>query len=378
MKTVSILLCALFVFASTFAQEFQLSGNVTNSKNEPIEGVSIFIKGTTTGTETNALGNYNFSLEKEQYTIVVSYVGMITQEQTINLEEDVTANFVLLEDSEILDEVLVRSVRVTADSPITYSNISKEEIEDRNLGQDIPILLNYQPAVVTTSDAGAGVGYTGIRVRGSDATRVNVTINGIPYNDAESQGTFWVNLGDFASSTENIQLQRGVGTSVNGSGAFGASLNILTDAVKDEAYGELSGSIGSFNTRKATLRFGTGTLSDHFSVSGRLSKIDSDGYIDRATSDLKGYFLQAAYKDDNTLIKAITFGGFEETYQAYYGVDEATLQSDRTFNTVGQQFDREGNFEGFYENEVDNYRQDHYQFHQRSVNQGLPSLYHIE
>jgi len=361
MKTVSILLCALFVSASTFAQEFQLSGNVTNSKNEPIEGVSIFIKGTTTGTETNALGNYNFSLEKEQYTIVVSYVGMITQEQTINLEEDVTANFVLLEDSEILDEVLVRSVRVTADSPITYSNISKEEIEDRNLGQDIPILLNYQPAVVTTSDAGAGVGYTGIRVRGSDATRVNVTINGIPYNDAESQGTFWVNLGDFASSTENIQLQRGVGTSVNGSGAFGASLNILTDAVKDEAYGELSGSVGSFSTRKATLRFGTGTLSDHFSVSGRLSKIDSDGYIDRATSDLKGYFLQAAYKDDNTLIKAITFGGFEETYQAYYGVDEATLQSDRTFNTVGQQFDREGNFEGFYENEVDNYRQDHYQ-----------------
>ena len=302
MKTVSILLCALFVSASTFAQEFQLSGNVTNSKNEPIEGVSIFIKGTTTGTETNALGNYNFSLEKEQYTIVVSYVGMITQEETINLEEDVTANFVLLEDSEILDEVLVRSVRVTADSPITYSNISKEEIEDRNLGQDIPILLNYQPAVVTTSDAGAGVGYTGIRVRGSDATRVNVTINGIPYNDAESQGTFWVNLGDFASSTENIQLQRGVGTSVNGSGAFGASLNILTDAVKDEAYGELSGSVGSFNTRKATLRFGTGTLSDHFSVSGRLSKIDSDGYIDRATSDLKGYFLQAAYKDDNTLI----------------------------------------------------------------------------
>lgn len=361
MKTVSILFCALLVSASTYAQEFLLSGKVTDSNNQPIENASVFISGTTTGTQTDALGNYNFSLEKEAYTLVVSYIGYVTQEQTIDLTRDVTLNFQLEESSEILDEVLVKAVRVDADSPITYSNISKEEIEDRNLGQDIPILLNFQPAVVTTSDAGAGIGYTGIRVRGSDATRVNVTINGIPYNDAESQGTFWVNLGDFASSTENIQLQRGVGTSVNGSGAFGASLNILTDAIDDKPYADFSGSVGSFNTRKATLKFGTGTLSDHFSISGRLSKIDSDGYIDRATSDLKGYFLQGAYKDENTLIKAITFGGFEETYQAYFGIDQATLETNRTFNTVGQMFDRDGNFEGYYQNEVDNYRQDHYQ-----------------
>ncbi|MDX1462698.1 MAG: TonB-dependent receptor [Marinirhabdus sp.] len=262
---------------------------------------------------------------------------------------------------EALEEVLVQSVRVKADSPITHSNLSEEEIEKRNLGQDIPILLNYLPSVVTTSDAGAGVGYTYIRVRGSDASRVNVTLNGIPFNDAESQGTFFVNLPDFASSVQSLQLQRGVGTSTNGSGAFGASLNILTDAVSEKASGEIANSFGSFNTRKHSVKFSTGLLNEHFEIAGRLSNIQSDGYIDRASSDLKSYFLQAAFKDDNTLIKAITFGGREETYQAYYGIDAATLETDRTFNTVGQQFDAAGNFQGFYDNEVDNYAQDHYQ-----------------
>ena len=262
---------------------------------------------------------------------------------------------------ETLEEVLVQSIRVKADSPITHTNLSAEDIEKRNLGQDIPILLNYLPSVVTTSDAGAGVGYTYIRVRGSDASRVNVTLNGIPFNDAESQGTFWVNLPDFASSVQSLQLQRGVGTSTNGSGAFGASLNILTDAVSEKAYGEIANSFGSFNTRKHSVKFSTGLLNDHIEIAGRLSTIQSDGYIDRASSDLKSYFLQAAYKDDNTLIKAITFGGREETYQAYYGIDAATLETNRTFNTVGQQFDANGNFQGFYDNEVDNYAQDHYQ-----------------
>lgn len=262
---------------------------------------------------------------------------------------------------ESLEEVLVQSVRVKADSPITHSNLSAEEIEKRNLGQDIPILLNYLPSVVTTSDAGAGVGYTYIRVRGSDASRINVTLNGIPFNDAESQGTFFVNLPDFASSVQSLQLQRGVGTSTNGSGAFGASLNLLTDAVSENAFGQIATSFGSYNTRKHNVKFSTGLLNEHFEISGRLSNIASDGYIDRAASDLKSYFLQAAFKDDNTLIKAITFGGREETYQAYYGIDAATLESDRTFNTVGQQFDANGNFQGFYDNEVDNYAQDHYQ-----------------
>lgn len=261
---------------------------------------------------------------------------------------------------ETLEEVLVQSVRVKADSPITHSNLSAEEIAKRNLGQDIPILLNYLPSVVTTSDAGAGVGYTYIRVRGSDASRINVTLNGIPFNDAESQGTFFVNLPDFASSVQSLQLQRGVGTSTNGSGAFGASLNMLTDAVSEKGYGEISNSYGSFNTRRHSVKFSTGLLNDHFEIAGRLSNIQSDGYVDRASSDLKSYFLQGAFKDGNTLIKAIAFGGREETYQAYNGIDAETLVTDRTFNPSGLYTDDDGNIQ-FYDNEVDNYAQDHYQ-----------------
>lgn len=261
---------------------------------------------------------------------------------------------------EALDEVFLKHVRVDADSPITHSNVDKEELATRNLGQDIPILLNYLPAVVTTSDAGAGIGYTGIRVRGSDASRVNVTINGIPYNDAESQGTFWVNLPDFASSVESLQLQRGVGTSTNGSGAFGASLNIQTEDLVGQAFGEIANSYGSFNTWKHTLEFGTGQINDHIEITGRLSKIVSDGYIDRASSDLKSYFLQGAYRDENTVIKALIFGGREITYQSWFGIDAATLETDRTFNPAGLYTDEDGNIQ-FYDNQVDNYGQDHYQ-----------------
>ncbi|SFU28375.1 iron complex outermembrane recepter protein [Pustulibacterium marinum] len=260
-----------------------------------------------------------------------------------------------------LDEVSVSATRVNKKTPVTFSNISKKEIQKRNLGQDIPMLMNYLPGVVTTSDAGAGVGYTGIRVRGSDATRVNVTINGVPYNDSESQGTYWVNMPDFASSTESIQLQRGVGTSTNGSGAFGASLNLLTEGVSNQSSAQISNSYGSFNTHKHTLKFSTGLMNDHFEVSGRLSKIASDGYIDRASSDLKSYFLQGAYKDKNTLIKALVFGGHEITYQSWNGLEDPyLLENDRTYNTAGMYYDEEGNVQ-FYDNEVDNYKQDHAQ-----------------
>ncbi|MGJ8591809.1 MAG: TonB-dependent receptor [Aquaticitalea sp.] len=262
---------------------------------------------------------------------------------------------------ETLDEVLVKSVRVEATSPITHSNVTKKDLAKRNLGQDIPVLLNYLPSVVTTTDAGAGVGYTGIRVRGINAQSTNVTINGIPYNDAESLGTFWVNLGDFASSVESLQLQRGVGTSTNGSGAFGASLNVLTDAVSKEANGEISNSFGSYNTRKHTVKFSTGLLNDHIEIAGRLSNIQSDGYIDRARANLKSYFLQASYVDDNTLIKAITFGGSELTYQAWNGLEDLDkLENDRTYNISGMFTDENGNVR-FHDNEVDDYKQDHYQ-----------------
>ena len=260
----------------------------------------------------------------------------------------------------MLEEVKVSSIRAKKTDPVTHSNINKEDIKSRNLGQDIPILLNYLPGVVSTSDAGAGIGYTGIRVRGSDASRVNVTLNGIPFNDSESQGTFWVNLPDFASSIESIQLQRGVGTSTNGSGSFGASLNILTDAMQNKASSSLITSVGSFNTIRNTLKFSTGLLNNYFELSGRLSKIRSDGYVDRASSNLKSYFLQGAYKDENTLIKAIAFGGHEITYQSWYGIEDL---SNRTYNPAGAIYNDNGLLTSFYDSQEDNYRQDHYQFH---------------
>ena len=265
-------------------------------------------------------------------------------------------------DTTQLQEVVVSSVRAKKKTPITFSNLSKEELATRNLGQDIPILMNYLPSVVTTSDAGNGFGYTGIRVRGSDATRVNVTINGIPYNDSESHGTFWVNMPDFASSVENLQLQRGVGTSTNGAGAFGASLNMLTDNYSTKANGEISNSFGSFNSRKHTVKFSSGLLNNNFELAGRLSKIASDGYIDRAFSDLKSYFLQGTFTNSKrtTLIKALAFGGTEKTYQSWNGIDQFTLENDRTFNSSGQYNDEFG-VTRFYDNETDNYQQDHYQ-----------------
>ena len=252
---------------------------------------------------------------------------------------------------QVLDEVIVQSVRVKYSSPISHSNISKSEMSSRNLGQDLPVLLNFLPSVVTTSDAGAGIGYTGIRIRGVSPQSTNITINGIPFNDPESHGTFWVNLPDFTSSIESLQVQRGVGTSTNGSGAFGASINILTDAISKNPYAEISNSIGSYNTLKHTVKFSTGQLNDSFELSGRLSKIDSDGYIDRAYSDLKSYFIQGTYNKGNTLIKALTFGGHEKTYQSWDGVSNDQLLENRRQNPLT------------YENEIDNYKQDHYQLH---------------
>ncbi len=357
MKNV-LFFAGLFLFSlQTSAQKFTVSGTITEN-GDPLEEATVYVKSTGVGTVADENGNYSLTLEKGNYTLVFAFGNQ--KSKKLLLDSDTQLNVDLAGAEETLDEVFLSAVRVNDKSPITYSNLSNEEIEDRNLGQDIPVLMNYMPNVVTTTDAGNGIGYTGIRVRGSDATRVNVTINGIPYNDAESQGTFWVNLGDFASSVENLQLQRGVGTSTNGAGAFGASLNILTDSYKEKAQAEVSNSVGSYNTFKHTVKFSTGLINDHFSFGGRASKIRSDGYIDRASTDLKSYFLQGAYVDENTLIKAITFGGNERTYQAWYGIDKETLENDRTFNPAGIYTDEDGNTK-FYEDQTDNYAQDHYQ-----------------
>jgi iron complex outermembrane receptor protein len=343
----------LFLFASILvnAQTFTLKGKVVNENNESLPGATILVKEPKKGTSTDFDGKFNVNLPKGNYTIQVSFIGYKTVSKEITLTKNEEINFRLLPNATVLDEVLVSAVRANASIPVTFSNLSKKEIAKRNLGQDIPILLNYMPSAVSSSDAGSGVGYTYLSVRGSNSERINVTLNGIPFNDQESHGSFWVNLGDFASSTESLQLQRGVGTSTNGSGAFGASLNILTDAVSEEAFGEISNSFGSFNTRKHTVKFSTGKINDHIEIAGRLSNISSDGYVDRAFADIKSYFLQGSYTDENTLIKAITFGGKEQTYQAWFGLTADELKEDRKQNPYT------------YDNETDNYEQNHYQLH---------------
>jgi iron complex outermembrane receptor protein len=269
-----------------------------------------------------------------------------------------------------LDEVLVTATRVNKNEPFTESTLTKKDIEKQNLGQDMPQLLDNLPSVVTTTDTGIGVGYTGIRVRGSDATRVNVTINGIPYNDSESQGTYWVDLPDFASSVESVQLQRGVGTSTNGAGAFGASLSLATEGISNTAVAEVNASYGSFNTSKLNVKYNSGIIKEHFSYLARVSKIDSDGYIDRASSKLNSYFLEGNYFNEKTSIKLLTFGGKERTYQSWYGVDGETLLNDRTFNPAGAIYDNNGNIIDFYDDQVDDYTQNHYQLH---INHGFNS-----
>jgi iron complex outermembrane recepter protein len=283
----------------------------------------------------------------------------------IVLAQDTTRH--KLTDTLMLENIEVTSIRATDKAPFTKTNISKAEIEKNNLGQDLPFILNQLPSVVVNSDAGNGIGYTGISIRGSDASRVNVTLNGIPYNDAESQGTFFVDLPDISSSLSSIQVQRGVGTSSNGAGAFGATINLSTNEVNKEKYVELNNTYGSFNTWKNTLKAGTGLLGNHFTIDARVSKISSDGYIDRATSNLKSFFISAAYINKSSSLRFNILSGKEKTYQAWYGVPQSYLDSDRTYNPAGTE--KPGSP---YSNETDNYTQTHYQlFYDKKINDNI-------
>lgn len=259
-----------------------------------------------------------------------------------------------------LSEVEVLGTRASENTPVAYSNVTGKQIAAANHGLDIPFLLTMTPSVITTSDAGAGVGYTSMRVRGTDATRINITVNDIPLNDSESHSVFWVNTPDFASSVRDIQVQRGVGTSTNGSGAFGASVNMRTQGFSRDAFAEVSGSYGSFNTNKETLRVGSGLLGDHWSIEARLSHIGSDGYRDRASSELLSYYGQLGYFGGGTSLRFITFGGKEDTYHAWDGISRDDLKDNRTYNPNGE-IKHDGKVTGFYKDQKDIYRQTHYQ-----------------
>lgn len=344
----------------TLAQ-ISVTGNVTDNNQKSLPGATIKLKGQKTAVVSDANGNYALSnLTAGKYVFSVSYVGYQTVEKAINLTANTTLNFSLNVQSFIADEVVVSATRASKNSATTFKNLNKEDLAKNNLGQDLPYLLNQTPSVVVSSDAGTGIGYTGIRIRGSDATRINVTINGIPLNDAESQGSYFINLPDLASSVDNIQIQRGVGTSTNGAGAFGGSLNIQTTTRRDSAYAELNNTYGSYNTWKNSINVGTGLINNKFSFDGRLSRIKSDGYVDRASSNLKSFFVSGAYYGKKDLLRVNVFSGTEKTYQAWNGVDEETLKTDRRHNDFT------------YDNQTDNYQQDHYQmFYTRTLSDKL-------
>ncbi|RFZ81384.1 TonB-dependent receptor [Mucilaginibacter terrenus] len=361
MKNFFAALIALLLPVLASAQ-LSISGKVTNQTGEALPGATITLKQTASSTVTDAAGKYQFNnLANGTYTIEASYVGYTINSKSVVLKGSQTINFILSANATSIEEVTVTATRAGKNSPTAFTNVSRQELQKRNFGQDLPYLLNQTPSVVTTSDAGAGVGYTGIRIRGSDATRVNVTINGIPYNDSESQGSYFVDLPDIASSINNIQVQRGVGTSTNGAGAFGGSINIQTTTRRDTGYADISTSAGSFGTVKNTVNLGTGLLGGHFSVDGRLSRIRSDGYIDRASSNLKSFFVSGAYYGKSSTLRANVFSGYERTYQAWNGVPDYiigdnTIPNNRTYNELGLMPDGQ-----YYKDQVDDYTQNHYQ-----------------
>ena len=357
--------------------QYIISGSVSEKNKQTIlSGASISLKGSGKGTTSDSQGKYQFTgIKAGKYTFIVSFLGYETQQKSVEIAANQTLDFNLQPSAFLADEVIVMSTRATEKTATTYKNISKSDIAANNFGQDLPFILNNTPGVVVTSDAGAGVGYTGIRIRGSDATRVNVTVNDIPLNDSESQGSFWVNMPDFASSVENIQIQRGVGTSTNGAGAFGGSLNIQTSSPALEPYAEINNTYGSFNTLKNTVKIGTGLIDNKFSFDGRLSRIQSDGYIDRGASLLKSYFLSGAYHGKTDLLRVNIFSGSEKTYQSWNGIPEAKLNGDvqgmndyiirnelnaiDAANLLNSDSRKYNSF--LYKDQNDNYWQDHYQ-----------------
>jgi iron complex outermembrane receptor protein len=374
----TILMATALTWTSVSAQ-FTLTGKVLDADTrDPLPGATVQIQNSTLATVADGSGAFVFrSITDAKVTLVARFVGFSELVQEVDLQKSTSVELLLVASNMLSENVIVTATRANEKSPMTFSLIDKVSIQKQNFGQDLPMIMNWMPSVVTTSDAGAGVGYTGIRIRGSDATRINVTINGIPYNDSESQGVYWVDVPDIATSTQNIQVQRGVGTSSNGAGAFGATINLQTNSLSDVPYADVINSFGSFGTQRHTVGAGTGKMDNKLSFDMRVSSVNSDGFIDRAASDLKSYYLAGGYYGDKTIVKAIAFGGREITYQSWYGVPESKLNNDadamaETVATEGWNSEQEANLLSAnprtfnlytYKNQEDNYGQYHYQLH---------------
>jgi len=363
-KLLTFLAFWAFLPISLFSQ-YSISGKVMDKQTgEGLPGAHVILENTDHSTFTESTGNYQINnLKAGTYSMTVTFIGYSGVTETIELnfsrKYDVTLEYTAI----MSDEIIVKATRAPENSPTAYTTLQNATIRENNIGQDLPYIMQLTPSVVTTSDAGAGVGYTGMRIRGTDITRINVTMNGVPVNDAESHSVYFVDLPDLASSIDNIQIQRGVGTSTNGAAAFGGSINIQTTNLNPDPYGEFSSMVGSFNTYKNTARFGSGLLNGKWAFDGRLSSVHSDGYINRGWSDLNSYYLSGGYFGDKSILKAIVTSGKEKTYQAWYGIPKDSLETNRTYNPSGEMYDDEGNIIGYYDNQTDNYQQDYYQLH---------------
>lgn len=344
-----------------------------NASNGPVAEATVSLAKdenniATQSTDKNGYYEFKGLKKKGSYNLTVEHISM--QKRTIDVEAEnkvTERNIILSTYAYFLEPLEIKSLRASEKAPFAKTNVTARELTKNNIGPDLPFLLNQTPSVVINSDAGNGIGYTGLRIRGSDGTRINVTINGIPYNDPESQGSFFVDLPDIASSVNSIQIQRGVGTSSNGAGAFGASLNLSTNEFNEKAYGEINNSYGSFNSWKNTVKAGTGLIDGHFTVDARLSRISSDGYIDRASADMRSLYLSTAYINKKSTLRFNFITGKEKTYQAWNGVPESMLATNRTYNSAGTEKPGEP-----YANETDNYLQEHYQlFFNHSFNDNL-------
>ena len=364
-----ILFISCWLCALSLSAQYTLIGNILDQDGASIPGAAVELLNTNQGAITGTDGFFIFQkLDQSSYQIQASYLGYETIVQTVNLTKATNEVTITLTETDFEMPVIeVNGNWANEKTPITYTNLEAEEIQERNLGQDVPYLLRWTPSTVVTSDAGTGIGYTGIRIRGSDPSRTNVSINGIPLNDAESQGVFWVDLPDFATSASQIQIQRGVGTSTNGAGAFGATINLNTTRVNPEPFVEINNSIGSFGTLKHNINASTGLLNNKFVVDGRLSRITSDGFIDRATARLHSYYISGAYLGEKQSLRLNVFSGHEVTYQAWNGVPAQYIEVDslRNFNTAGT----EKLLGEPHDNEVDDYTQTHYQLlYNRTIN----------
>ncbi|RLD22636.1 MAG: TonB-dependent receptor [Bacteroidetes bacterium] len=366
-KSMRLLICIVFLsVAQVIHAQYRIIGFVYDAAEDPFIGTEVRLTGGEGKmvTHTDLEGRFEFhDVVRGEYAIlVITDYGLIEKKITVRTSLELH----LQRSRNVkMDEVVVRAVRSDDTAPIVKMHLDEDAIRERNLGQDVPFLLKWTPSTTTTSDAGTGIGYTGIRIRGTDPTRTNVTINGVPLNDAESQNVFWVDLPDVMGSTESAQIVRGVGESTFGTGAFGATINLNTNNTHIEPYGRIGGTVGSFGTYKGSVGFGTGLLGNHWTIDGRASIIQSDGYIDRASADLKSYFASAAYIGSKTSVRFTTFGGSEVTYQAWNGVPAQYINDPelRTFNTAGMEKPGDP-----YDNEVDDYTQTHYQLH---VNQSI-------